>query len=107
QHALYRHSVIYTAPAGTGKTSLLRAGLVPRLEALGVRPVYLRCRPDCGAGLASAIWPDGESAADARTLPANGAAAATGEARASEASDRQGEGATSDGTITAAGARAA
>src|SRR5262249_4670317 len=59
QHALYRRSVIYTAPSGTGKTSLLRAGLVPRLEALGVRAVYLRCRPDCGAALAAAIWPDG------------------------------------------------
>jgi eukaryotic-like serine/threonine-protein kinase len=80
QHALYRRSVIYTAPSGTGKTSLLRAGLVPRLEALGVRSVYLRCRPDCAPALAAAIWPEGASPADANTLHAHevGAAAAAG-----------------------------
>jgi len=70
QHALYRRSVIYTAPSGTGKTSMLRAGLVPRLEALGVRPVYLRCRADSAAALAAAIWPDGGSFADAHTVRA-------------------------------------
>ncbi|HEX7840543.1 MAG TPA: SUMF1/EgtB/PvdO family nonheme iron enzyme, partial [Kofleriaceae bacterium] len=58
QHVLYRRSVVYTAPSGTGKTSMLRAGLVPRLEALGVRAVYLRCRTDCTAALAAAIWPE-------------------------------------------------
>ena len=68
QHALYRRSVIYTAPSGTGKTSMLRAGLLPRLEALGVRTVYLRCRPDAAAALAVAIWPEGLSAADAQTV---------------------------------------
>jgi formylglycine-generating enzyme required for sulfatase activity len=68
QHVLYRRSVVYTAPSGTGKTSLLRAGLVPRLEALGVRAVYLRCRPDCTAALAAAIAPD---APDALDEPAN------------------------------------
>jgi eukaryotic-like serine/threonine-protein kinase len=56
QHALYRRSVIYTAPSGTGKTSMLRAGLVPRLDALGVRTVYLRCRAESSAALAAAIW---------------------------------------------------
>ena len=69
QHVLYRRSVIYTAPSGTGKTSMLRAGLLPRLEALGVRTVYLRCRPDAAAALASAIWPEGSSAAEAHTVP--------------------------------------
>ncbi|HEX3763242.1 MAG TPA: SUMF1/EgtB/PvdO family nonheme iron enzyme [Kofleriaceae bacterium] len=64
QQVLYRRSVVYTAPSGTGKTSLLRAGLVPRLEALGVRAVYLRCRPDCTAALAAAIWPDAPADAD-------------------------------------------
>ncbi|HMG55122.1 MAG TPA: serine/threonine-protein kinase, partial [Kofleriaceae bacterium] len=63
QHVLYRRSVVYTAPSGTGKTSLLRAGLVPRLEALGVRAVYLRCRADSTAALAAAIWPDADGAA--------------------------------------------
>ncbi|HET7506284.1 MAG TPA: SUMF1/EgtB/PvdO family nonheme iron enzyme [Kofleriaceae bacterium] len=68
QHALYRRSVIYTAPSGTGKTSMLRAGLVPRLEALGVRAVYLRCRADSAAALGALISPEGASFADARTL---------------------------------------
>jgi hypothetical protein len=70
QHALYRRSVIYTAPSGTGKTSVLRAGLVPRLQALGVHAVYLRCRADSAPALAAAIWPDGPSLADANTLRA-------------------------------------
>jgi hypothetical protein len=65
QQVLYRRSVVYTAPSGTGKTSMLRAGLVPRLEALGVRAVYLRCRTDCTAALAAAIWPDAEASAPA------------------------------------------
>jgi formylglycine-generating enzyme required for sulfatase activity len=63
---LYRRSVIYAAPSGTGKTSMLRAGLVPRLEALGVRAVYLRCRADSSAALAAAIWPD-DAFAEAET----------------------------------------
>ena len=70
QHALYRRSVIYTAPSGTGKTSMLRAGLVPRLEALGGHPVYLRCRADSAAALALAIWPAGAALADAHTVRA-------------------------------------
>jgi hypothetical protein len=69
QYVLYRRSVVYTAPSGTGKTSLLRAGLVPRLEALGAHAVYLRCRPDCGPALAAAIWP--EAPADADTMRAS------------------------------------
>jgi eukaryotic-like serine/threonine-protein kinase len=69
QHALYRRAVIYTAPSGTGKTSLLRAGLVPRLEALGVRAVYVRCRPDAGAALAAAIWPVVASPSTVHTVP--------------------------------------
>jgi serine/threonine protein kinase/formylglycine-generating enzyme required for sulfatase activity len=76
QHALYRRSVIYTAPSGTGKTSLLRAGLVPRLEVLGARTVYLRCRADSAAALATAIWPDGPSLADASTVRARDLVAA-------------------------------
>jgi formylglycine-generating enzyme required for sulfatase activity len=70
QHALYRRSVIYTAPSGTGKTSMLRAGLVPRLEALGVHTVYLRCRADSAAALAAAILPEDASLADANTVRA-------------------------------------
>jgi formylglycine-generating enzyme required for sulfatase activity len=65
EHVLYRRSVIYAAPSGTGKTSLLRAGLVPRLEALGVHPVYLRVRTSSAAALAAAIWTGATSVADA------------------------------------------
>jgi ABC-type transport system involved in cytochrome c biogenesis ATPase subunit len=35
-HVLFRSAVVVTAPSGTGKTSLLRAGLVPRLGQLGL-----------------------------------------------------------------------
>ena len=79
QHALYRRSVIYTAPSGTGKTSMLRAGLVPRLEVLGVHTVYLRCRADSSAALAAAIWPDGATLADANTIRARDLAVLAGE----------------------------
>ena len=64
---LFRRSVIYTAPSGTGKTSMLRAGLLPRLEALGVRAVYLRCRADCARALAGAISPAAETITGAIT----------------------------------------
>ncbi len=50
-----RRVTVYSAPSGTGKTSLLRAGLVPRLTALGARAVYLAARPDSGAALGAAI----------------------------------------------------
>jgi eukaryotic-like serine/threonine-protein kinase len=43
-HAIYRRLVLVTAPSGTGKTSLLRGGLLPRLEALGADPHYRSCR---------------------------------------------------------------
>ncbi len=64
EHVLYRRSVIYAAPSGTGKTSLLRAGLVPRLQALGVHAVYLRTRGPAQQPLAEAIWPDARTVAD-------------------------------------------
>jgi formylglycine-generating enzyme required for sulfatase activity len=64
---LFRRSVIYTAPSGTGKTSLLRAGLLPRLEALDVNGIYMRCRPECAAALADAIHPGATSIVDAIT----------------------------------------
>ncbi|MDX2092545.1 MAG: bifunctional serine/threonine-protein kinase/formylglycine-generating enzyme family protein [Kofleriaceae bacterium] len=65
EHALYRRSVIYTAPSGVGKTSLLRAGLVPRLEALGVRSVYHRVRGDNTSALVAAISPEATTIAEA------------------------------------------
>lgn len=59
EHALYRRSVIYTAPSGVGKTSLLRAGLVPRLEALGITAMYVRCRGSTAASLSQTITEHG------------------------------------------------
>ncbi|HUJ58728.1 MAG TPA: SUMF1/EgtB/PvdO family nonheme iron enzyme [Kofleriaceae bacterium] len=65
EHVLYRRSVVYTAPSGTGKTSLLRAGLVPRLEALGAHVAYARCRGGGLAELCAAVWPGASSLDDA------------------------------------------
>jgi hypothetical protein len=65
EQVLYRRSVIYTAPSGVGKTSLLRAGLIPRLEALGVRALYVRCRGDSQVAIAAAIEPEATSIGDA------------------------------------------
>ena len=67
EHALYRRAVVYTAPSGTGKTSLLNAGLMPRLEALGIYAVYVRCRTDFTWSVVKAIAPGASSIADAIT----------------------------------------
>ena len=65
EHVLFRRSVVYTAPSGTGKTSLLRAGLVPRLASLGVACVYVACHGREPPDLARAIWNEGASPAAA------------------------------------------
>jgi eukaryotic-like serine/threonine-protein kinase len=65
EHALYARAAIYTAPSGTGKTSLLRAGLIPRLGSLGARGVYFSCRAGDEAALAAAISPGTSTIADA------------------------------------------
>jgi eukaryotic-like serine/threonine-protein kinase len=38
--------LVLTAPSGVGKTSLLRAGVIPRLRRLGFTATYHRCRPE-------------------------------------------------------------
>jgi formylglycine-generating enzyme required for sulfatase activity len=68
EHVLFRRAVVYTAPSGTGKTSLLRAGLVPRLHALGVSCVYVSCHGREPPDLARAIWPHGATPAAAAAL---------------------------------------
>ena len=65
EHVLFRRSVIYTAPSGVGKTSLLRAGLIPRLEALGIHATYVRCRGNNLAAIADAIHPASTTIAEA------------------------------------------
>jgi formylglycine-generating enzyme required for sulfatase activity len=65
EHVLFRRSVVYTAPSGTGKTSMLRAGLVPRLEALGIQAIYHRCRGQAALAIAQAIASGSASIAEA------------------------------------------
>jgi eukaryotic-like serine/threonine-protein kinase len=65
EHVLFRRAVIYVAPSGTGKTSLLRAGLSPRLAKLGVRTIHVGCRPVEPDQLAAAIAPEATTFAEA------------------------------------------
>ncbi len=65
EHVLFRRCVIYTAPSGVGKTSLLRAGLIPRLDALGIHATYVRCRGNNIAAIAGAIHADASTIAEA------------------------------------------
>lgn len=65
EHVLFRRAVVYTAPSGTGKTSLLRAGLLPRLSSLGVSCVYVACHGREPPNLARAIWTEGATPTEA------------------------------------------
>ncbi len=65
EHVLFRRAVVYTAPSGTGKTSLLRAGLVPRLSSLGVAAVYVACHGREPPDLSRAIRSEGDTPAAA------------------------------------------
>jgi eukaryotic-like serine/threonine-protein kinase len=73
-HVLQLPAVIYTAPSGVGKTSLLRAGLLPRIEALGGHGSYVACHGGPGDRSAvnlAVLEGDASSPAVARTLPAH------------------------------------
>ena len=54
-HVLYRRTVVLAGPAGIGKTTLLRRGVIPHLDALGARVVYAACRPGATAVAAAAL----------------------------------------------------
>lgn len=55
EHVLFHRAVVYVAPSGTGKTSLLLAGLVPRLRDLDVDVTYVSCRAGAPTAIASTI----------------------------------------------------
>jgi formylglycine-generating enzyme required for sulfatase activity len=60
--------IVLTAPSGTGKTSLLRAGLIPYLDAEGTAHVYVSCEARATAALTAALAPSAASLADAVAL---------------------------------------
>lgn len=71
-HVLQLPAVIYTAPSGVGKTSLLRAGFLPRLEALGGHGIYVACHAgpgDPSAAILAALGSNAGSLAEAWTTP--------------------------------------
>jgi hypothetical protein len=74
QRLLYRIlarplNVLYGA-SGAGKTSLVRAALIPRLERAGFRVVHVRVFDDPWAEIVRAVSPDGGSAPAPDALPA-------------------------------------
>ena len=48
-------ALVLTGPSGTGKTSLLRAGLIPLLDAKGIRSIYVSCEFGALAALAAKL----------------------------------------------------
>jgi eukaryotic-like serine/threonine-protein kinase len=65
EHVLFRRAVVYVAPSGTGKTSLLRAGLVPRLRDLDIDVAYVACRAGVANDIAGSIIAGASSVPDA------------------------------------------
>jgi formylglycine-generating enzyme required for sulfatase activity len=65
EHVLFRRAVVYVAPSGTGKTSLLRAGLVPRLRDLDIDVAYVACRAGVANDIAGTITSGASTVPDA------------------------------------------
>lgn len=64
EQVLFRAAVAYVAPSGTGKTSLLRAGLIPRLRALDIEVVYVACRAGVAVDVAGLLGAPGRPLPD-------------------------------------------
>ena len=61
EQVLFRTAVAYVAPSGTGKTSTLRAGLIPRLRALDIEVVYVACRAGVEVDVAALLGAPGRA----------------------------------------------
>jgi conflict system STAND superfamily ATPase/SIR2-like protein len=60
--------IIVAGPAKAGKTSLVRAGVLPSIDSATYAPVYVRCQPELEKTLRAELWPG--QAADPAGLPA-------------------------------------
>jgi len=56
--------IIVAGPAKAGKTSLVRAGLIPALDAASHAGVYVRCQRDFEKTLPRDLWPNDPTAAN-------------------------------------------
>jgi hypothetical protein len=50
--------IIVVGPAKAGKTSLVRAGIIPSVDATTHAPVYVRCQPELEKTIRAELWPD-------------------------------------------------
>ncbi len=65
EQVLFRRMVVFTAPSGTGKSSLLRAGLQPRLAEKGVHVIYASSRTEPAAAIIADLAPGAATVAEA------------------------------------------
>jgi hypothetical protein len=62
--------IVVAGPAKAGKTSLLKAGLIPTLNEDKYRWGYVRCQAELAKVLAATFWPDDPAAVDTLTVRA-------------------------------------